>query len=179
MKGYKIVTFKRRPVLIKDCLIVYRDGQLYRQAAPPHTGMSGFHFYTKLWHVYKQFNEVCWHRLLEVESEGEEDVWGSLIATNALRVVRELSPVEAIDIMQAEYDREPPDDRRWIRMYIARLRHSAIWFDDDSERMLNDEGVGVDDVTDIRKLWRKAFDDRKSCELVKAVLRNMKEVKFR
>ena len=178
MKGYKIVTFKRGPVLIKTSGLIYNDGQLYTQPMRPRTGLLGFHFYTRLWHVYKQFNEVCWHRLLEVESEGEEDVCGSLIATNALRVVRELSPADAIDTLQAEYDHEPPEERRYIRMYTARLRHSAIWFDDDSENMLNAEGIGANDVTEHRKAWRKAFEEKKSCELVQAILRNMKQARF-
>lgn len=169
MKGYKIVTFKRQPIQITYSGIVYNPGQLYTQEASPIVANRGFHFYRKLWYVYERYTEMCWHRLLAVRSKGDLDTDGSMVATNALYVVRELTPAQALDTLQREYARETESNQIRIRCYVQRLYYSAFRDMDIDTPWLRLAGVSAEPVNKHRELWREAFDARKDSELMRAI----------
>ena len=168
MKGYKIVTFKRKPVQVRCSDIVYNTGQLYKQDAPPVATVSGFHFYRKLWHVYECFPEVCWLRLLAVRSKGDVDMYGKVMSTNVLYVARELPPAKVLDTLQHEYANETAGNRCCIRFYVKKLFLSISQTPYDC--LTQAERADVKDVSKHRQLWRQAFKDNNS-ELMLDVLR--------
>lgn len=169
MKGYKIVTFWRRPIQIKTNDIVYNPGQLYTEDSTPLVRVRGFHFCRKLWHVYDSYSEVCWHRLLYVQSKGALSTDDKFVATDALYIVRELSPAQALSTLQREYARETEGNKVCIRIYVQQLRYSAFRDMDTSAPWLKLAGVSAEQFNKHRALWRKAFNARKDSELMRTV----------
>jgi len=170
MRGYKIVTFKRYPIQMTYSGIVYNPGQLYTQKEPPVAQVRGFHFYRKLWQVYDRYSEVFWHRLLAVRSQGDLDEADMIVATNALYIVRELTPAQALDTLRREYARETDCNKACIRCYVQRLYYSVCRDMDIDTPWLRLAGVNAEPVNKHRELWREAFDARMDSKLMRAIL---------
>ena len=94
MKGYKTFYFDLtcRPAF--NVVFQYEVGKTYEMAEPPVVCYQGFHFWAEMYDVFRLYAAAFYTRICEVEATGEIVEHGGKYATNRIRIVRELTPLE-------------------------------------------------------------------------------------
>lgn len=109
MKGYKAFYFDLSCRPFATCTMMYEIGGTYKIDGAPIICRRGFHFCQVLDEIYEYYPARFDIRVCEVEALGDCD-WGicpscvsrdvsSKVATNELRIIRELEPADIMDAL--------------------------------------------------------------------------------
>lgn len=100
MKGYKAFNYDMtcQPVYWK--LMHYEVGKTYEMRGLPRICYRGFHFCRTLRQVYNYYQTAFQTRICEIESIGNISASGGKVATNRIRIIRELTPDEIVVLLR-------------------------------------------------------------------------------
>jgi len=166
MKGYKITGFYGHPVYFHVPGLVYKVGQEYKTDGEPVAGINGYHFYQDLASLCKYMHMTYWSRVFEVDAKGRlapaniGDNRHVGCATDHIRFLRELQPVEILDGLLEVYPAHELDVQHTL-VTVGKSIH-------DLYKCMNKDFQN--DTAQRRADWLEAFKARMVSRVVRDVL---------
>ncbi len=105
MIGYKLFTPEWTAVCGKGGYsnpYQYKVGESYEEPNPPKARQTGFHFCENLIDCFNYYGVEVRNRIAMVEAYGEIDRDGNALATNKIRILREIPWREAVGIIEGQ-----------------------------------------------------------------------------
>ena len=122
MKGYKAFYFDMTCRPTDDIVFQYEIGKTFSMDEPPVLCERGVHFWGSLRDVYSLYLASFHVRVCEVEALGHNTMYFDKIATDRIRIVREITPKELLAMLTGTI-KEFKDDTELCRHY----RRRAEW----------------------------------------------------
>lgn len=119
MIGYKTFYFDMTCRPTNDIVFQYEIGKTFSMDEPPVLCERGFHFWGSLRDVYSLYLAKFHVRVCEVEALGHVTMYFDKIATDRIRIVREIEPKNLLAMLTRTV-REFNDDTELCRHYRKR-----------------------------------------------------------
>ena len=141
MKGYKTFYFDLTCRPAYNVVFQYEVGKTYEMDQPPVLCYQGFHFWGEMYDVSRLYTAAFYTRVCEIEATGEIVGRCGKYATNHIRILHELTPLEIKDGLYESARKFDNNTRSpgTVDSYLNTIRQSVAAF-----RRLNDRYLPID-----------------------------------